>query len=64
MMIELNLGLEGFRYLKMQPRSGSGTFISMKSDCTADKQQDPGLSLPRLDPEKAKFRVFCPEMFG
>ena len=25
--------------------------------------QDPGLSLPRLDLKKSKFRIFCPDTF-
>ena len=27
-------------------------------------EQDPGLSLPRLDPKKSKFRGSCPDTFG
>ena len=25
--------------------------------------QDPGLSLPRLDPKKSKFHIFCEDTF-
>ena len=30
---------------------------------SSNRMQDPGLSLPRLDPQKSKFRIFCPDTF-
>ncbi|KAF8807123.1 PP2C-domain-containing protein, partial [Phlegmacium glaucopus] len=42
----------------------STSSLQVHSQSQTNALQDPGLSLPRLDPKKSKFRVFCPNGFG